>query len=193
MKILAAALAALAMALFLSGCSTPASRDSAQMSTPVSGDPVAFNDADVSFATMMIPHHEQAVEMANMVPDRTTNPELIKLAQTIAGAQGPEIETMKGFLVQWNAGEDGGQQGHDMSSMQGMVGDATMEKLKTLNGPEFDRLWLQSMISHHESAIAMANTEIKDGANADAKTLAQQIVTGQQAEINTMKQMLGEP
>lgn len=78
-----------------------------------------------------------------------------------------------------------------MGAMNGMVDDATMSRLETLKGPAFDQLWLQSMIGHHEGAIAMANTEIADGANADAKTLAQQIVTAQQAEITQMKQMLG--
>jgi uncharacterized protein (DUF305 family) len=197
MKSLIAVLAALAMALFLSGCTTPASdghtdHTHGAESSSASGQPADHNDADVTFATMMIPHHEQAVEMAAMAPERTTNADVIKLAQTISAAQGPEIETMKVFLVQWNAGEEPSHEGHDMSDMQGMVDGATMEKLKTLNGEAFDELWLQSMIAHHEGAIAMANTEVKDGANADAKKLAQEIVIGQQAEITSMKQMLGE-
>ncbi|TPG25560.1 DUF305 domain-containing protein [Mycobacterium hodleri] len=75
--------------------------------------------------------------------------------------------------------------------MQGMVDDATMMRLAAMTGAEFDKLWLQSMIAHHEGAIAMADTEIADGANADAKTLAKQIVTAQQAEISQMKQMQG--
>ena len=198
MKSIVAVLTALLLALFVSACTEPASdghtdhdHESA-MSTPVSGEPAAFNDADVAFATMMIPHHEQAVELSNMVPDRTTNPEIVKLAETISAAQGPEIETMKVFLVQWNAGEAGGHEGHDMSDMQGMVDAATMEKLKTLNGEAFDTLWLQSMIAHHEGAIEMANTEVEDGTNADAKKLAQEIVIAQTAEITSMKQMLGE-
>jgi uncharacterized protein (DUF305 family) len=76
--------------------------------------------------------------------------------------------------------------------MPGMVDDVAMTKLASLKGVEFDRLFLQSMIGHHEGAISMANTEIADGVNADAKTLAKQIVTAQQAEIGHMKQMLGE-
>ena len=79
----------------------------------------------------------------------------------------------------------------DGMQMPGMVDDGTMSKLESLKGAEFDTLWLQSMIGHHEGAIEMANTEIADGANADAKTLAQEIVTAQQAEIAQMKQMLG--
>ena len=120
----------------------------------------------------------------------------------------PEIETMKVFLVQWTGGEApagaGGQersdpgsgtghQGHDMGTMQmpGMVDDGTMTKLASTNGAEFDTLWLESMIGHHEGAIAMAKTELADGANADAKKLAQDIATAQEAEITQMKQILG--
>ncbi|WP_319447559.1 MULTISPECIES: DUF305 domain-containing protein [unclassified Mycobacterium] len=199
MKSLPALLAALATALFLSSCSSPATEEHAghDQSAPPSSSataPAAFNDADVSFATNMIPHHQQAVEMSAMVPDRSTNPEVVKLAADISAAQGPEIETMKAFLVQWNAGGSDHQGHGDMAGgmqMDGMVDQATMTKLGSLKGPEFDTLWLQSMIGHHEGAIKMAQAELAGGANADAKTLAGQIVTGQQAEIVTMKQMLG--
>ena len=75
--------------------------------------------------------------------------------------------------------------------MPGMVDDGTMSKLQSLKGAEFDTLWLQSMIGHHEGAIGMANTETAGGANADAKKLAQEIATTQQGEIGQMKKMLG--
>jgi uncharacterized protein (DUF305 family) len=211
MKSLPALLAALAAALFLSSCTSPATDEHAghdqgaatsssasggQERSDSGGDavPAAFNDADVAFATDMIPHHQQAVEMSAMVPDRSTNPAVIKLAADISAAQGPEIETMKAFLVQWNAGESDHQGHGDMAGgmqMDGMVDQAAMNKLESLKGPEFDTLWLQSMIGHHEGAIKMAQAELAGGANADAKTLAEQIVTGQQAEIVAMKQMLG--
>jgi uncharacterized protein (DUF305 family) len=195
---LVALFAALAAALFVSACTKPAADDGHGdhdhgASSSASGQPADFNDADVMFATMMIPHHEQAVELSDLVPSHSTNPQVITLASAIAAAQGPEIETMKVFLVQWNAGEQGsGHDGHDMSDMQGMVDKATMDKLQTLNGAEFDTLWLQSMIGHHEGAVQMANTELANGANADAKKLAKEIVDGQTSEIAQMKQMLGE-
>jgi uncharacterized protein (DUF305 family) len=138
----------------------------------------------------MIPHHEQAVEMSALVPQRSTNPEVIKLAADISAAQEPEIQTMKGFLAQWNAGEGAGHEGHDMGAMAGMVDDGSMAKLETLKGAEFDKLWLTSMIGHHEGAVTMAKTEIADGANADAKALADHIVTAQEAEIAQMKKMV---
>ena len=75
--------------------------------------------------------------------------------------------------------------------MQGMVDEATMARLQSLKGAEFDNLWLESMIGHHQGAIEMAKAEIANGENVDAKSMAQNIVNTQQAEIGQMKQMLG--
>ena len=192
----AAAPAALAAALFLSSCSGPASDSQTahqQTDQPViTAQPAGYNADDVAFATNMIPHHQQAVELSAMVPDRSTNAELIALAQQISAAQQPEIDVMKVFLVQWNENPDtnSGHAGHG-STMQGMVDAATMTQLESLNGAEFDKLWLESMISHHQGAIEMAKAEIANGDNVDAKTLAKNIVTTQEAEIGQMKQMLG--
>ena len=212
MKKIPALLAALATIVFASACTSAAPEQSAASSTSSgsaasaasseaspSGQPADFNDADVMFATMMIPHHQQAVELSALAPERSTNPELLTLAAGISAAQAPEIETMKVFLVQWNAGESGmgdmsGMPGMGgTSGMAGMADPATMDRLKALEGPEFDTLWLQTMIGHHEGAIEMADTEVRDGKNADAKKLAQQIADTQRAEIDQMKQMLGQP
>jgi uncharacterized protein (DUF305 family) len=195
---LVAVLAALAAALFLSACTSPASEPSSDGHTDhehtsepvITGEPAAHNSDDVAFATNMIPHHQQAVELSALVPDRSTNPEVISLAADIAAAQQPEIETMKVFLVQWTGGEQtGGHGGH--ADMQGMVDKATMAKLESLSAAEFDTLWLQSMIGHHQGAVEMAKAEIANGANTDAKGLAQTIIDTQQAEIGQMQQMLG--
>jgi len=207
MKSLIAVVAAVPTAVLLSSCSSPASDEhaghqqgsSSSQSSPAA-QPAGFNEQDVDFATNMIPHHQQAIEMAAMVPDRSTDPAVLKLASDISAAQGPEIETLKVFLVQWRQGADtpapsespDPHQAMDPSmDMQGMVDAAAIANLASLKGPEFDKLWMQSMISHHEGAIEMANAEIAGGANVDAKTLAQQIVTAQQGEITQMKQMLG--
>ena len=204
MKTFTAFVAAAGTALFLSSCASPASdgpTDHEQGAESSSAQAAGFNDADVAFATGMIPHHQQAVELSAMVPTRSTNPEVIKLAAEISAAQGPEIERMKAFLVTWNksadsggqeqsdSGHESGHEGHDMGGMQGMVDGATMTKLESLKGNDFDTLWLTSMIGHHEGAIGMANTELADGVSADAKKLAEQIVTVQRAEIAQMKKM----
>jgi uncharacterized protein (DUF305 family) len=197
-KPLIALVGAIATALFLSSCTSPASdghtgheHGSESSVAAASNSPAPNNAADVTFLTGMIPHHEQAVEMSGLVPQRSADPAVIKLASDISAAQDPEIQTMKALLVQWNAGTDAGHDGHDMDGMDGMVDDATMTKLETLKGADFDKLWLQSMIGHHEGAVTMAKTEIADGDNADAKALARQIVTAQEAEIDQMKKMLG--
>jgi uncharacterized protein (DUF305 family) len=193
---IAALLTALVAALFLSSCSSSSTDEHSgheQSDEPViTGQPAGYNADDLAFATNMIPHHQQAVEMASLVPDRSANAELIALAGQISAAQGPEIDAMKVFLVQWNEHPDDstGHGGHG-STMQGMVDGATMAKLESLNGTEFDRLWLESMISHHQGAIEMAKAEIANGENVDAKRLAQTIVDTQQAEIGQMHQMLG--
>ena len=192
----AAALAAATAALLLSSCSSPASDGHTgheHTNEPViTGQPAGYNADDVAFATNMIPHHQQAVDLSAMVPDRSTNAGLVALAQKISAAQQPEINVMKVFLVQWNENPDtnSGHAGHG-DAMQGMVDAATMTKLESLTGAEFDKLWLESMIGHHQGAIEMAKAEIANGDNVDAKNLAKNIVTTQEAEIGQMKQMVG--
>ena len=189
-----AAIATLAAAIVLSSCGTAATQNQGLSASATSADQVAAHNADdVMFAQMMIPHHQQAVEVAAMVPDRSNNPDVIALAAKIAGEQQPEIDTMKALLLQWNAdpNEMSHESGHAGMAMTGMVNDATMVRLDSLKGASFDMLWLQSMISHHQGAIEMAKTEIADGKSADLITLAKNIVAAQQAEIDQMKQMLG--
>jgi uncharacterized protein (DUF305 family) len=183
-----AGLAALASAVVVSSCSKTEDHSAHPSSAATASAQVAVHNADdVMFAQMMIPHHQQAIELSAMVPDRSTNPAVVKLAATISGEQQPEIAAMKALLVQWDVRPDGD---HGMA-MQGMVDDATMAKLQALKGAEFDTLWLQSMISHHQGAIEMASTEIAKGESPDMVTMAKKIVTAQQAEIDQMKQMLG--
>ena len=190
-----AVLATFAAATALSSCSTAAKEDhGANASSATSTEQVLnHNEDDVLFAQMMIPHHQQAVELTALVPDRSTNPDLIALAAKIAGEQEPEIGGMRALLTQWdvNAAEMPHESGHAGMAMQGMIDDATMVKLDSLKGADFDALWLQSMINHHQGAIAMAKVEIADGKNVDMITMATNIVAAQEAEIDQMKQMLG--
>lgn len=195
-----AVFAALAAALLLSSCTSSESADGhtdhQHPDAPaITGEPAGYNADDVAFATNMIPHHQQAVDMSALVPDRTANPELIALAQQISGAQEPEIKALRVFLVQWNENPDTATgEGHaNHADMQGMVDEATMARLQSLRGEEFDTLWLESMISHHEGAVEMAKAEIANGANVDAKNMAQTMIDSQQAEITQMRQMLGGP
>ena len=152
-----------------------------------------FNDDDVMFAQMMIPHHEQAIEMSDIALDPTVGAsDVVKsLATRIKGAQDPEINTMKGFLTSWNKPltMDSSMDHGDM--MSGMLSAEEITKLSTLRGAEFDRAWITGMIAHHEGAIEMAADVLKDGKNAAVRTLANTITSGQDAEITEMKELLG--
>ena len=155
-----------------------------------SSDDSGHDDADVAFVQQMLPHHEQAVEMADMAERADASADVKALAAQIKAAQGPEIATMKAWLDDWDVSADHG--GHDMGAMgDGMMSDADMTELGTLSGTDFDRTWLTMMIQHHEGAVAMARTELADGEDADAKELARRIITAQQSEITTMRGLLG--
>jgi uncharacterized protein (DUF305 family) len=151
----------------------------------------AHNDADVMFAQHMIPHHQQAVEMSDMVLGKQgIDPRVTQLATQIKAAQGPEIQQMQGWLTQWGTPAMPPMSGHDMPAMQGMMSDADMTALKDAHGVDASKLFLTQMIAHHEGAITMAQTEIKDGQYPAAIEMAQAIVTTQQQEIDTMKGIL---
>ncbi len=156
------------------------------------GATAAFNDADVMFAQGMIPHHEQAIAMAEIAVDPTTGagPEVVELAGRIQAAQDPEIAMMKDLLGRWDQPlEMDTSDGHDMGDM-GMMSAEEMDALVGLRGGEFDTAWLEAMIAHHEGAIAMATDVQAAGSNAEVRALAGQIVSGQQAEITEMRALL---
>ncbi len=185
--------AALTTAVVVSSCSkTEDHSQHASASTTSSSTVAAHNADDVMFAQMMIPHHQQAVELAALAPEHTTNQAVLKLAATISAEQQPEVRAMQALLLQWDVDPNAvGDHGGHGSGMAGMVDDATMARLNSLNGPEFDTLWLQAMIGHHQGAIDMAKAEIANGQSVDMTAMAKTMVTAQQAEINQMKQMLG--
>jgi len=182
---------ALLAGLLLGACGSTdhATMPSMSGAAPASGAAATFNDADVAFAQHMIPHHEQAVTMAALADTRATDAEVKKLAAQIKAAQNPEMTTMTGWLQGWGRMDMGDMDlSHD--TMPGMMSDDAMKKLGALSGKEFDQEFLHMMIEHHQGAIEMANQETSGGSNPEAKALAQQIITGQQAEIDAMKQLL---
>lgn len=171
---------------------------SSSTSRSASGDAAGdFNDADVTFASTMIPHHQQAVEMAELAETRAKSPEVKSLATQIKGAQDPEIRTMSGWLTAWGervpsdtSSDMGEMDMSEGSSMPGLMSDADMRLLMNASGADFDQMFLTMMIEHHEGAIEMAKTEESDGKNADAIALAEQIDSAQTAEIATMQGLL---
>jgi len=147
-----------------------------------------FNDVDVQFAQMMIPHHEQAVEMATLAETRASDPEVVDLAAQIKAAQDPEIETMTGWLDAW--GEPVEMEGHDGMDMNGMATDEEMAELEAAEGAAFDALFVHHMITHHQGAITMAEEEIAEGENAEAKALAAAIAETQAEEVTTLEAIM---
>ncbi len=179
------------------GASAPSSATSAAATsaaaTSASGSASAadHNQADVMFSMMMVPHHAQAVEMADLVPERTENAELRALATQIKDAQQPEIDRMTGWLTGWgmtpmtHMSEHMGHMG-----MDGMISEEEMTELEGLTGAKFDTMWLEMMIRHHEGAIEMAQQVLDTGSHQPTKELAEAIISGQQAEIDRMRTML---
>lgn len=189
-RILLASTTTLIAALALTGCTinigTPGSKDmmgGSMMSDNQNAS--GFSSSDIMFAQMMIPHHQQAVDMSTLAETRTTNPEILALAKQIKDAQAPEIAQMTTWIEDSNSSM---HMGHDMG-MDGMLSAEEMTALENAQGADFDKLYLQGMIAHHEGALQMTHM-ISDSDNAEAKKLAENIVTSQTAEIAQMKKML---
>ena len=162
----------------------------------------AHNDADVAFARDMIPHHEQAIVMSDIIlAKQDIDSRVTELADQIKAAQGPEIETMRGWLAEWGtAPPPSGHEGHDMPGDQpmhgsvheamGMMTDQQLDELRQAQGADASRQFLTGMIEHHEGAVTMAQTEIDAGQFAPAVALATEIIEAQVREIDTMRQIL---
>jgi uncharacterized protein (DUF305 family) len=157
-------------ALLLAGCAT-----SAQSNSEYSAD-------DINFAEMMIPHHEQAIEMSEIALLNTTNPEVLKLAQQIMDAQSPEIDLMKS----WTGVRTSTHAGH---MMDGMLSESELSDLREAKESKFDALFLKGMIKHHEGAIVMAQ-DVVESKNNDVADLSAAIIAAQKLEIATMKELL---
>ncbi|MGL5824276.1 MAG: DUF305 domain-containing protein [Nocardioides sp.] len=173
--------------------------------TASNGD--VFNGADLQFATDMIPHHAQAIEMVTLTDGRPLDPEVEKLANAIRDAQGPEVEIMVDWLTAWdqevpetsidhaNAGHDTGDRADDSaavtSDLPGMMSEDDMDALADAPDKEFQALWLQMMTEHHTGAIEIAKVEQENGEFPDAITLAESIRAGQADEIAQLESWLG--
>ncbi|WP_158847902.1 DUF305 domain-containing protein [Saccharothrix deserti] len=148
------------------------------------------NDADITFAQGMIPHHQGALEMAELAEGRTSNAKVLDLASRIEKAQDPEIKTMTDWLKAWGAEAPTGMPGMDHGTSMPGMGTEEMDMLKQAKDAGFDKMFLEMMIEHHQGAIDMSNTELQQGSNADAKKLAQDIIDAQQKEITEMQDLL---
>ncbi|MGW2745576.1 DUF305 domain-containing protein [Streptomyces sp. NPDC001450] len=166
---------------------------SASASPSPSAPATAHNAQDVAFAQGMIPHHQQALEMARLADGRASSARVKDLAARIEKAQDPEIRTMTGWLRAW--GEQVPMAGMDHSGhagMSGMMSEDDMAALKKATGKDFDTKFLSLMVEHHQGAVEMATTEKGEGRYGPAKGMADDIVSAQNAEIEEMKQLLGK-
>jgi uncharacterized protein (DUF305 family) len=156
--------------ILLAGCATSEEANS------------GFSPSDINFAEMMIPHHKQAIEMSDIAFKNTTNPEVLQLAQEIKDAQAPEIDLMKS----WPGVKESTHAGH---MMDGMLSEDELDALREASGTEFDRLFLQGMIKHHQGAIEMA-MDVKDSESKVVADLSAAIIKQQEIEIAAMNELL---
>ncbi len=196
--------ATLATATLLAACGegSDSAEPSAAQTAP---DGSTFNQADIDFATRMIPHHAQAVQMVVMAQGRDLDPEVAALMDQIRTAQVPEIEQMSDLLRAWdqpipetsldhaNAHSPMEDMDHmsGMSGMPGMMSADAMGELDASDDRGFETMWLSMMVEHHEGAIEMAEEELETGANEEALALADDIVESQTAEIVTLEELAG--
>lgn len=188
----------LAVTLGLAGCGADSSSDATGSDTGSSH--AGFNDADVAFATGMIPHHAQALTMVDMTQGRTLSPQVADLAEAIRNAQTPEIEQMSQWLTDWGQpipetmrDHSNADSGMDMgdTNMPGMMTQQEMDDLDNASDAEFEDMWLSMMVQHHQGAVEMATAEVENGEYQPAIDLAKSIIASQNVEIEQMQKLLG--
>jgi uncharacterized protein (DUF305 family) len=193
--------AALITASTVVGCAGTQTTQSAPVPAVAQPSPTQqFNDTDVQFLQQMIPHHQQALMMAQMAAQKAADADVKQLAVEIEQEQKPEIEQMSAWLQQWGKPVPSMGPGMALPSMSPPMGRGMMPsmgpmpdmgQMQNMTGEQFDRMFLQMMIAHHEDAVAMAKAEIAGGANPAVKQLAAKIQASQTAQIQQMRQMLG--
>lgn len=184
---------AIAVSIAAGSChrASPNAQSEAQPSSTAVG--VAGASAgDIQFLEDMVAHHQQALQLAAIMPGQSNNPALLMLANRIAEQQRTELQGCQAQLLQWEAPGRSPAERDAAEDIPGMVDQATIDKLRSLHGPQFEKLWLQSMIDHHRGAITMAHNEIEHGQSPEAISIAKSLVPLQQAEIDQMTAMLGE-
>ena len=142
--------------------------------------------SDAMFLQMMIPHHEQAIVMSDLALKISKNPAILDLAKQIKAAQNPEIAQMKNWLAESGFSAD---PGHSMDGMGGMLSNEDLQVLSKSSGKDFEKLFLNGMIQHHQGAIQMVNM-LSNSKDSELKNFGQTIVKTQSAEIELMYELL---
>ena len=191
-----AALRVLGAAALVAACGNSPSGDNSVNYSPTT---TAANDAnsltavhdaaDLAFVRNMLTHHRQARDLTAIAAQNTTNPDVLSIGQQLVTGQQTEILALTAWLTQW------GDDAHDYEGMDaltpGMVNQATMNKLRTLRGADFDRLWLQSALAYHQGAVEMARNEVAQGQSSDPVAMANSILTTRPAEMDKIRKLLG--
>ncbi|CAO5230262.1 DUF305 domain-containing protein [Frankia sp. AgKG'84/4] len=177
----------------------------------------AHNAADIAFAQRMIPHHRQAIEMADLASTRARDARVSTMARQIRATQEPQIATMTGWLTAWGRAvaapaphslpgtspTSAPHSDHTMSDqamasmtpggdMDGMMSVEDMTALRNARGSNFDELFLAMMIEHHQGAVSAAAAERRDGIHPPARQLAEDVQRTQTTEISDMQSLLTE-
>ena len=170
------------VALSLSGCAGTETKDSMHNhSTQAAGD---LSSDDAMFLQMMIPHHQQAIDISDLALTKSADSELLALAKNIQDEQAAEIVKMKAWLEEANASSHS-----DSHSMDGMLSDLELAALNKATGKTFDVLWLKAMTGHHTGAIDMASM-LNDSNNDELIFFGQGIVASQSAQNKQMALMI---
>ena len=189
-RITAVAALSAALALGTAACTAPPSTPPTASTAP--GDATQQpGPADIMFVQMMIPHHEQAVEMSEILLAKSDMPaDMVELATSIAAEQGPEIEQMQQWQEDWGLPEMPGMNHGGHGGMDGMLSEDELDELRDAEGDGAVTLFLEQMIAHHEGAIDMAQDVVDRGEHADVIAMATAIIESQRAEIALMNEML---
>ena len=174
-------------AFVLTGCAASHSADTHASS---SVDYSVYDQNAVMFAQMMIPHHDQALTLADLALQKSADADIMALARLIQSEQQPEIIQMTSWLTAANAGP--GSAADHAGHMDGMLTDAQMADIEAAAGTDFDRLFLEGMKAHHEGAVAMTKDLIENNPNPEVAALAKQIIENQTQEIKYISGLLKE-
>jgi uncharacterized protein (DUF305 family) len=154
-------------------------------------DGTVYNAIDVAFVQMMIVHHQQAVQMADLAPGRAANTQLAALAGRISAAQKPEISVLRNWLKDRRLPDN--DPNHDHATMPGMQTDAAIAALTAARGADFDRMFADMMTAHHQGAQQMALDVIRGGTDTLLSEMANEMAVEQGSEIRRMEQMGLDP
>jgi len=155
--------------------------------TPLPG--VRHNGADIQFVRMMVPHHEQALRMAALVPTRAGGTGVIAVADRIRASQQPELDVLRSWLRDRKL-DPGVESGHEHHTMHGMQSPERIATLTASTGTTFDRMFVEMMSEHHQGAIQMAQAVLAAGTDPQIRELARNIAFEQAVEVNRMREVL---